>query len=257
MKDFSNQNQKGNALFFILIAVVLMGLLTMVLSRSGSNTDQSGDFEQIRVQASQILRYAKSIEAAVQEMSMRNVSENDISFENTLSTTSYTNTNCDAAADRSFPGCLLFNVEGAGLTYLEPNDRWLDSSNSGETFYGDWLFTGKACIPKAGNGTTANCITNASDNDLIMILPYIRQDLCQHINTLVGAPVTSGNPPEDDGDAWDTSEAPFTGAYGGTGAQNIADNPLADIQSNFSGCFEGGGTPASGTYHFYHVLLAR
>ncbi|HOO82886.1 MAG TPA: hypothetical protein PK513_10340, partial [Alphaproteobacteria bacterium] len=72
--------ERGNVLWFILIAVALLAALTMVLSRSGSTVDQSGDIEQQRVKASQILRTAKSIEAGIQQMRLRGVSENDMSF---------------------------------------------------------------------------------------------------------------------------------------------------------------------------------
>ena len=62
-----NKNERGNVLWIILIAAALLGALTMVLSRGGSSVDQAGDLEQRRVQGSQVLRYANSVESAIQE----------------------------------------------------------------------------------------------------------------------------------------------------------------------------------------------
>lgn len=249
-------HENGNALWFILIAVVLLGLLTMVLSRGGSSTEQTGNFEQLRVQSSEILRYARSIEAAIQEMQFRDISENDISFENTVSTTDYTNPNCDTSADRSYPGCMIYDVDGAGLTYKTPSSSWLDSANSSETYYGDWLFTGNTCIPNVGEGTDSDCDDTTSNMELMIILPFITKNLCKHINSFVDAPTTSANPPVDADDAWTDSSAEFTGTFGAA-AHDIADDPIADLDNNYTGCFESSGTPASGTYHFYHVLKPR
>ena len=52
-------NERGNVLWFILLAVALLASITIVLSRSGSTVDQSGDIEQVRIKSGQIMRYAK------------------------------------------------------------------------------------------------------------------------------------------------------------------------------------------------------
>ncbi len=233
-------SQRGNALFFILIAVVLLGLLTMILTRSGSNVEQSGDFERNRVQAGQILRYAKSIEAAIQEMKLRDVSENDISFENPTTTTDYTNANCDATGDRSFPGCQIFNVEGAGLTY-----RNFASSNDGS----DWIFTAANNV-----GTTAGPIGSTaarSGNDLIMLLPNIDETLCIQINRDLNVG-TSGTPPIDTTGIATTA---FTGAYAAGGPTVLDGDPTPfELNNQTAGCFT---DDATSTTYFYQVILTR
>lgn len=250
-------SEKGNVLWFILIAVTLLGLLTMVMSRGGSSTDQTGDFEQLRVQASDILRFAKSMETAVQEMELRGVSENDISFENSISTTDYTNANCDDASDRNYPACKVFGFGGAGLSYKAPNARWLDSSHSAEDYYGDWLFTGDVCILTSLDSTAADCNTNYPRNsELTLILPYVSLELCRHINSYVDAPTSTGNPPQDDAGAWPVTDPHFVGVFG-AGGRTLTDSPIADLRAVSTGCFEGDVHPAAGTYHFYHVLKAR
>ncbi len=160
--------QSGNVLWFILIAVALLAALTMVISRSGSTVDQSGDVEQQRVKISQMLRYAKSLEAGVQQTRLRGVSENDMSFwhdsngdniENATDT--YFNANCTVT------DCHLFDVGGAGLTYSAPP--------SGISSATDWVFNGTNDILDVG--TTAP--------DLILILPQISTSICAQINRML------------------------------------------------------------------------
>src|SRR5262245_7145714 len=105
------KSQSGNALWFILIAIVLLGALTMLLTRSGSTSSQSGNVERLRITASQILRYAKGLESAVDQMKTRGVSENEISFQNSTTATNYTNATCTRT------DCKVFDVGGGGQDY--------------------------------------------------------------------------------------------------------------------------------------------
>lgn len=161
----SNSTQRGNALWFILVGVALLGALTIILSRSGSTVDQTGDFEQRSIQINRMLRYAKSIEAAVQEMRLRGVSENEISFQNTVTTADYTNANCDDTADRNFPDCMVFDVGGAGLSYQDAPEGINDGS--------EWIFNARNIVDGVGDNTKT---------DLIMVLTNVRDTICTQIN---------------------------------------------------------------------------
>lgn len=234
------KNQAGNALFFILIAIVMLGLLTVLLSRSGSSVEQSGDFERDRIQAGQILRYAKSIETAIQEMKLRDISENDISFENPTTATDYTNANCDAAGDRSFPSCMLFDIEGAGLTY-----RNFPRANDGS----DWIITGANNV-----GTTAGPVGSTADrsgNDIIMLLPNMDDNLCIQINRDLDVG-TGGTLPVDT-TGIDTTE--FTGTFAAGGPTILDGDPTPfELNNETAGCFV---DDASSITYFYYVVLAR
>src|SRR5262245_49185529 len=94
-------SESGSVLWFILIAINLVAGSTGILSRG--SIEQSGDFENRRVQASQIVRYAQSVEAAIEHMTLQGVSENEISFQNSITAINYTNTRCNDAADASWP----------------------------------------------------------------------------------------------------------------------------------------------------------
>lgn len=237
-----NTAQAGNALFFILIAVVLLGFLTMILSRGGSSVDQSGDFERDRIIAGQVLRYAKSIETAIQEMKLRDISENDISFENTETATDYTNASCDDATDRSFPECQLFDVDGSGLTY-----RNFPNANDGS----DWIFTGANNV-----GTTAGPVGSTaarSGNDIIMLLPNVDNTLCIQINRDLDVGTAGTLPVETTGIA----TTAFTGAFAAGGPTILDGDPTPfELNNETAGCFIDEAPDPDVTY-FYYVVLAR
>lgn len=213
----------------------------MVLSRGGSNTEQTGGFERARVEASAILRYAKSYEAAIQNMQLNNVAENAISFENTITATDYSHARCDDAADRNFPECQVFDVEGAGLTYR--------NFNGAQTTNADWIFTGANNV-----GTTARPVGTTADgtgNDLLMLLPNIDETTCIQINRELGVG-TSGTVPVDT-TGIDTTA--FTGAYPTGGPTLLDGDPTPfELDGENAGCFFDDNTDIR---YFYQVILAR
>lgn len=234
--------EKGNALWFILVAIVLLGLLTAVLSRGGSSVDQSGDVEQYRIKGGQIMRYVKGMETAIQQMKLQGISENDISFENAITATDYTNANCDDASDANFPSCLIFDTGGAGLVYRAPPAGTNDGS--------EWIFTGANNVGTASGpvGTTAA----AFGNDLLILLPNINVPLCMQINRDLDVDNPSSSPPVDT-TGIDTTE--FTGGFPGGGPIILDGDPTPfELDRQSSGCFLDQNT---GIYYFYSVLLER
>lgn len=236
-------SESGNALWFILVAIVLLGALTMLLSRSGSSVDQNADVEQMRIKASQVMRYAKSIESAIEQMKLNGVSENSISFENALTATDYTNSNCDDASDQNYPDCRIFEAGGAGLVYIAPPQ----GTNNGA----EWIFTGHNNVGTAAApiGTTAA----GSGNDLVMLLPGANTAMCLQINRDLDVD-SSGTIPEDSGGAVTTA---FAGIYD-SAALNILDGDPAGFELNGheAGCFTDTAANPDVTY-FYYVVLAR
>jgi hypothetical protein len=75
---------------------------------------------------------------------------------------------------------------------------------------------------------------------------------CNLVNDKNDITDSSGPPPTDTGNATITTE--FTGTF--TATTQIYDaGPV--LSGKKEGCFEGGGTPAAGTYHYYRVLMGR
>lgn len=243
------KNSNGNALWLILIMIALLGFLTAVISRSSGTVDQAGSFEQNRISASKILNTAKSLETAVQQLLNNGCSENEISFENST-VSGYTN-----AGSPSDERCNVFAAAGAGLSYQKPLTQWLDKAQSAQSGYQEWVFTAGNYIVGVETGTDALGDADASNKELAVMLPYVNETLCKALNDLAGVSNPSGAPPQDNGTA--ALSPKYTGSF--TAGESIQDTASGTdaLDGKETGCFEGGGTPATGTYHFYHVLIAR
>lgn len=245
--------QKGNAIWFILLAIALLAALTLAISHFSDTAEQTGNIELDNIQASQILRITKGWDQAVNQMQTHEISANDISFASAGGMAGYANPNC--AADN----CRFFQTGGGAQTYAAPDTAWLDSINSAAAFYGQWIFTGKLCVQGVGDISEAvgtNCNTDPAASELAVLLPYVKEGLCIQLNNLLGIPNPGGKPPADTGDIWAASPQ-FTGTYATGTNIGVGD---ANLYRKPSGCIEGSGsaaTPPSGTFTFYHVLLAR
>ncbi len=230
----NRSSERGNVLWFILIGVVLLGFLTAILSRSGSSVHQSGDYEKNSIKVSQLQRYAKGIQGAIEQMKLRGISENDLSFENPTTTVDYTNANCTTDY------CKIFEY-GGGLTYSDPPTGVNDGS--------EWIFTAANNV-----GTTAGPIGTtaaASGNDLLILLPNINAALCAQINRTVGLSTTP--PTETTGIA----TTAFAGAFPGGGPTILDGDPTPfELDNQPSGCFTDTNANPDVTYYYY-VLLAR
>lgn len=222
--------ESGNALWFILLAIALLAALTITITRGSDTSEQSGDVERQRVLASDTLRYAKSVEQAVEQMRQRGTSESDISFENGF-VGGYANGNCGSN------DCKVFHVEGGGIAFRSAN-----SLVSGDS----WLFTGANSVAGAGeDGTGA---TSSFDNELIMMLPDISAAVCGRINTELGI---AGIPQ-------DTTKADVATKFAGVFPNGQV---IENMGGEKTGCFEGnqddGGASIAGKYYFYHTLIQR
>lgn len=203
--------ERGNVLWFILIALVLIGLLTAVVSRSGSTVDQSADVEQLRIQVGQMLRFVKGVEAAITNMKLQGIGENQISFQSAETGATFENLNCTNNA------CRVFHVEGGGVSYQPP------PANANAS--GQWTFVGTNDVLGVGS-------TNA---DLVMMLTDVNQALCDQLNREFGVTYA------DDGDVDFT---PFQGTYANT-------ETLDQAARNSTGClgFDNAGTSEPFFYH--------
>lgn len=250
-----NRSQSGNALWFILLAIALLVTLTITITRTNESTEETGSRDRNRIQASDILRQAKSIEQAVDQLRSRGVAENEISFENTA-ISGYANTKCgDSSLNTDDDRCKIYHPAGAGLTYKVPSADWLDKQQSASPLYGEWYLYGTACIPGVGTGDTG-CKLSQSSTDLILALPWIRRDLCIEINRLTGVENLSNptRPPVINGPAYKATLDKFTGTFE---ANSEIDSGSASFTGHQSGCFEGDNANPNGGYHFYYAVIQR
>lgn len=224
-----DKSQSGNVLWLILIAIALLGALTLILSRSGSNVEQNASIERLEIQASQIMRYASGLEAAVQQLLLRGCSENEISFESTATGTTYQNTN--SPIDNT---CHVFESEGAGLAWR----TFTSGTIPGGVFTSQGI-SNDAAISEVG--------TSAAD---VLFIVKIDVAQCSVINNKFG--IDDSNPNNISSDSLDIMDNPTKGSYTGSVAIGIVGEAI-NIAGRPSGCF----IMDTGDYLFYHAILVR
>lgn len=232
------ESENGSVLFMILIGVMLFAALSYtVASMMRGGNAESIDEEQAGLYADEILNYARTVRQVIQTLRISNgCSDTDISFENPV-VAGYTNgTNTE---------CQVFHADGGGLNYIAPPEDWLDTSLSGESFYGEWIFSSDYCMPGIGTGGYTCWNNNIDDEELGAFLPYVKQNICENINESLNA----GTPPVNAGS---DGYSYFTGIYDG----DVSSKYLHDgVPQSFPLiCINGG--PQLG-YHFQAVLIAR
>ncbi|MDD9901729.1 MAG: hypothetical protein OXT65_12175 [Alphaproteobacteria bacterium] len=238
----------GNALFLILIAVALFAALTYAVTQSGRGSGTISS-EQAVLTAAQITQVGAQMKHAVSRMVILGTPVTDVSFEHAL-LTGYDHTPVATTQEQ------LFHPDGGGITYSAPPAAWLDSSQSGETGYGQWHFPMDTCVEDVGADDTDCWIDGLDNEDMIAMLHYIPKDVCLAINRqLEGIPETGGEPPLDSGCSWD---AKFQGVFGGDHyGISVA---LNSLDGHMFGCYRSLTTEcgSKGNYYtYYHVLYPR
>ena len=182
---------------------------------------------------------------ALQQIKIADIPDTEISFD-TPSLAGYANGNCTTSA------CRVFNPSGGGMVYMIPAVHdWLDPAQSASPLYGQWYFPARVCVVGVGSGV-AGCRSDGVDNEsLLIVLPWVKKDICIAINDKLGIPCPGNVPPTQAANAWPATNPKFTGTY--------ADGAELDLGGLRTGCFEGsaGNTPPDKTYTFFQVLLAR
>ena len=250
-----NQN-RGNALFLILIAVALFAALSYAITQSGRGGGGI-DRETASLQASEIVQYASQIRTSIMRMKLINgCSDTNISFESPETGTLLQNT-IDPAPDDS---CHVFRPDGGGVIYKEISEDMLDSSNSASKYYGQPVFIGTTRIQGVGtyNGTAGR--------ELIMTVPFVTRELCTELARNTVGLNSDGSIPQDNNISYNVSEnsdSYFIGEYTTPGGFELyglgGSSPTVGTHfvGSETGCFQGRNLPPTGTYHFYHVLIPR
>ena len=108
----NTHDQKGNAIWFVLVAVALLAALTMSMTRSSDTVEQNGDIERARILASDLMRYTGGMKAAIDKMLLTGISESDLCFHAPeWGHSDYNGPSCAESTNQ------LFNVDGAGLAW--------------------------------------------------------------------------------------------------------------------------------------------
>ena len=216
----------GNALWFILIAIFLLAGLTMLITRTSQQTEETGDVERYTITATEIMRYSAGLTSMADTLRLRECSVRQLSFEVTP-TDGYQNS--FSPTDES---CHMFKASGTGGTRI---------SKFGGTDY-TVLYNALVNIEA----------TNSGQTDLVMLIEDIPRDLCLAINKVAG--VGGSIIPSDAGAAVGVTSTPFTGTYLPTGT-NITNEPSASALANHkTGCVQFVGRSI---LVFYSVIVGR
>ncbi|MDB5491454.1 MAG: hypothetical protein JWO78_1303 [Micavibrio sp.] len=221
----------------ILIGVVLFAALSFTYTRNSQQSADNLTQRQAELAASDIVTYAQRVSRTVNSMLSKGFSETQISFEGMDPTYIYTNTNC---TDDS---CKVFGGSSYGIQPSIPVDNWLDyNGHQGDYAYKTWYITPQYCIPRLPDATQCSA---GKGNDLVLLLPYLKQSLCEMINVQLHLPVPVPTP---------SSMGTINNGNQFSGNFNIVSTLLDDAALNgqSAGCVRAGST-----YYFYQVLMQR
>ena len=151
-------NQSGNAMIYVLIALALFGFLTLTLSRSNNQADgQDIDDEQAELYALELMEYAASAQAVVDQMLFSGSEIDDLDFV----------IPSDSAFNTPPHHHKVYHPQGGGLSYkFELPEAISNITNA------SWRLM-----------TTQNTEwTPTSNSDVILTAIYIPKIICENIN---------------------------------------------------------------------------
>ncbi len=200
-------NERGNALFLILIAVALFAALSYAITNSSrGGGDTSRETEEIAI--SQVLQFANSMSVAIQRLTLFGCADDEITFEDNggfshrKSGLAYDYTNLNAPGDES---CHVFSPNGGAVSTQElpenimvGRDEIADGHMDVNSIFVQPMITLGLGSDTPGDGT-----------DIMLWIGFVRQDVCMRINDRLGVPNPSNLPPSDSYSCL----APFVGNY--------------------------------------------
>jgi hypothetical protein len=224
--------QSGNMLFIILIAIILLGGLAVLLSRTSGSTDDTGSTEKATIQATDIVRYLAGVEAGIARLMNNGCSETQISFYSPKEPSAYMRGEYGAISTPADKSCYVFDPAGAGIEYKLSSDF------------------SAASITYAGEAGIAGYRSDVKH--LIAFLTNIPLPLCIALNKVVGMPLSSAGQPLSL--QYGVTAGPFKGLYNNAGTVSVV-----GATGRKAGCALGNSTGAmpGGQYSFYYSLTKR
>lgn len=229
--------ESGNVLFYILIAVALLGALSFAVVQSGGGGAQSISDDRARLIATEIIEYSNVMSSAVSQLTLRGVGIDELCFDDT---------NWGGSNYNYSPGCddnfnKIYHISGAGVNWVQAPSEAMDGSASPDNL---WHIYGDNEVQ--GLGTTCGA---AGCSDLILLVDELSKQVCQQLNGLLDVTNPSDDPPTDT----DIGETRYVGVFGY--AQTIGDEAGGtELVGRSSGCFY---NTNDDKYVFYKVLIAR
>lgn len=240
-----NRNaERGNVLFYILIAVGLLASLSYAVTRSNSGGSVTALDEQRReLLATEIIEYGNVLANGVSQLRLRGCGEDELSFESApFDGTDSDYANASAPADYF---CHLFHPDGGGIAEQD----FSENMNQVSAFTDIWY---SAANYVDDVGTTCS---GAACKELLLLVRMDdtnsnSQTLCMELNNLLGITNPSSAPPVD-ADIADTPR--YTGSFSATD-NSIGVTTATEVSGKMAACIQEDSTD---DYWFYSVLMAR
>jgi hypothetical protein len=182
MKKHTN----GNVLIYLLIALALLGGLTYVLSKTASNTQETGQKEKNRIIAERFIRDGATFKSVVDKLLLSGCSIHEISFESfeeypEMGMAPYGMgdfTNASAPSDKR---CHFFNKNGGGMSALAIRPP----AQTGSVYHNYYFFS---------RGLRTSYHGDPNKFELTVYTSVSNQALCLEINKLLGIVDPSDTP---------------------------------------------------------------
>lgn len=234
--------EKGSVLIYIFIAIIALAALVFAVSNSNREGMSTVDRERSELLATQILDYTGMIRRSLQMMTIDGIADTELCFHTARwGHNDYNHAGC--AEERN----QVFALHGGGAVWQDPSEDIFDSSLKAQPEYGKWVYSGANAV--AAVGSDCGAPGDADCNELLMVLPYIKRNVCLALNRRLQVD-TSGIVPQDN------PNFDITTKYNGQYANGqVLDNAV--LHGRRSGCFQTQTTPADKSYAFFAVLVAR
>ena len=231
----SKENQAGNVLFLILIAVALFAALSYAVTQSTRSGGGSTSNETAGINAAQTTQYPASVRTAVVRMIIGGTDPANIEF------------NAPSAFGALTSNAVgVFHPSGGGATHVTaPAVNMIDGAP------GEWFFNPNFEIVNIGTSVDGD----DAGNEFIAFLPGITSTLCTRLNSDLGI-VDTGNTTfsGDQSSNTDGYMENMDNAFAFPGDErDIGVGDTADLAGQPYGCF----TNSTGESVYYHVLLEQ
>jgi hypothetical protein len=233
------QSERGNAIVLILIGVALFGALAMTFMRGSKQGQGNLSKQQTKLAAQEMMDYSTQIRNAIHKLLQKGCSENELNFYNT--TYIFMNNNIASVNNPNAPSdksCNVFDEAGGKIQpyLLSPNYQ-------GDTGGGSLASISLMQVDIKGVGTTAN--------DIIVIIPHIKRDICLAINESLGIPLVTGDVPPYTAVTW---PAQFYGTI--VASTQVGYDTSSSVVSGKQGfCIATGSAPSNLWGHMYYTVV--
>lgn len=246
-KNNRRRGERGNVLYYIMIAVALLAALSFAVAQSGRTSMQTLAEDKQKLYSSEIIDYGHVLANATGQLRLRGIKETDVSFESPLTAANnYINPNCTET------DCKVFETDGGGVTWVLLREEALDPAHSGAADYKWWSISGDYDVASVGS----NC-AGPDCKDLVAFANNLRKEVCLKINDLLGVSNPGGNPPASSV-SLDPMANHFKGTYPNTATTLDGAGAVdKDALHNHTAACVKHDEPADPTYIYYQVLFSR